>query len=212
MTGEKFTALLHNDSHADALDYFEGLRANGVRSVLNDGRDVQGREKKGGRIPLFMTLGRISDQEPRRFCAVLRDLTAWKRDEAELTEARRAAEMASAKKSDFLTKISHEIRTPMNAIIGFAEVMIEERLGAIGNAKVQRISRRYPHLGQHVVSLVNDCSIWQRSKRGAWKCGLRRPISTASFPAVSASSSPRPCPSRAGTHPAGAASAARGGG
>ncbi|MCZ8186860.1 MAG: PAS domain-containing protein [Beijerinckiaceae bacterium] len=156
VAGESFTVLLHNDSHADALDYFEGLRSNGVRSVLNDGRDVQGREKKGGRIPLFMTLGRISENEPRRFCAVLRDLTAWKRAEAELTEARRAAELASAKKSDFLTKISHEIRTPMNAIIGFAEVMLEERLGAIGNPKYKEYLGDIRTSGQHVVSLVND--------------------------------------------------------
>ncbi|MCZ8258690.1 MAG: PAS domain S-box protein [Beijerinckiaceae bacterium] len=156
VAGESFTVLLHNDSHADALDYFEGLRSNGVRSVLNDGRDVQGREKKGGRIPLFMTLGRISEDEPRRFCAVLRDLTAWKRAEAELTESRRAAELASAKKSDFLTKISHEIRTPMNAIIGFAEVMMEERLGAIGNPKYKEYLGDIRTSGQHVVSLVND--------------------------------------------------------
>ncbi|WP_284178218.1 PAS domain-containing protein [Rhabdaerophilum sp. SD176] len=156
VAGESFTVLLHNDSHADALDYFEGLRSNTVRSVLNDGRDVQGREKKGGRIPLFMTLGRISENEPRRFCAVLRDLTAWKRAEAELTEARRAAELASAKKSDFLTKISHEIRTPMNAIIGFAEVMLEERLGAIGNPKYKEYLGDIRTSGQHVVSLVND--------------------------------------------------------
>ncbi len=156
VSGESFSVLLHNDSHADALDYFEGLRSNGVRSVLNDGRDVQGREKKGGRIPLFMTLGRISDEEPRRFCAVLRDLTAWKRAEAELTEARRAAELASAKKSDFLTKISHEIRTPMNAIIGFAEVMMEERLGPVGNAKYKEYLGDIRTSGQHVVSLVND--------------------------------------------------------
>jgi len=156
VAGESFSVLLHNDSHADALDYFEGLRSNGVRSVLNDGRDVQGREKKGGRIPLFMTLGRISDEEPRRFCAVLRDLTAWKRAEAELTEARRAAELASAKKSDFLTKISHEIRTPMNAIIGFAEVMMEERLGPVGNAKYKEYLGDIRTSGQHVVSLVND--------------------------------------------------------
>ncbi|MCZ8182495.1 MAG: PAS domain-containing protein [Beijerinckiaceae bacterium] len=156
VAGESFTVLLHNDSHADALDYFEGLRSNTVRSVLNDGRDVQGREKKGGRIPLFMTLGRISENEPRRFCAVLRDLTAWKRAESELTEARRAAELASAKKSDFLTKISHEIRTPMNAIIGFAEVMLEERLGAIGNPKYKEYLGDIRTSGQHVVSLVND--------------------------------------------------------
>ncbi|KAF0228256.1 MAG: hypothetical protein FD175_2037 [Beijerinckiaceae bacterium] len=156
VSGESFTTLLLNESHAEALDYFEGLSANGVRSVMNDGRDVFGREKKGGRIPLFMTFGRISDDEPRRYCAVLRDLTSWKRAEAELTDARRAAELASAKKSDFLAKISHEIRTPMNAIIGFAEVMMEERLGPVGNPKYKEYLGDIRTSGKHVVSLVND--------------------------------------------------------
>jgi signal transduction histidine kinase len=34
-----------------------------------------------------------------------------------------------------LAKISHEIRTPLNSIIGFSEVMIEERFGAVGNER-----------------------------------------------------------------------------
>jgi PAS domain S-box-containing protein len=157
MVGENFTQLLHRDSHADALDYLEGMRsASGMRSIFNDGREISGREKKGGRIPLFMTLGRISDEEPKRFCAVLRDMTAWKRAEAGLTEARQAAEMANAKKSDFLAKISHEIRTPMNAIIGFADLMQEERLGPLGNAKYKEYLGDIRTSGQHVVSLVND--------------------------------------------------------
>ena len=154
--GEPLISLMHRDSHAEALDYLDGLKRNGVRSVLNDGRDVFGREKKGGRIPLFMTLGRISEEDPPRYCAVLRDLTAWKRAEADLTEARRAAEAASAKKSDFLAKISHEIRTPMNAIIGFSEVMQEERLGPLGNPKYREYLGDIQTSGRHVVSLVND--------------------------------------------------------
>ncbi|CAN1499974.1 PAS domain [Rhabdaerophilaceae bacterium] len=156
VVGENITELLHRDSHAEALDYLEGLGSTGVRSVLNDGREISGREKKGGRIPLFMTLGRISEEEPKRFCAVLRDMTAWKRAEAGLTEARQVAEMANAKKSDFLAKISHEIRTPMNAIIGFADLMQEERLGALGNPKYKEYLGDIRTSGQHVVSLVND--------------------------------------------------------
>jgi len=38
------------------------------------------------------------------------------------------ASLASQAKSQFLTNMSHEIRTPMNAIIGFSEVLAEERL------------------------------------------------------------------------------------
>lgn len=156
IVGEHFTRLLANESHAIAMDYLDGLKLGGVRSVLNDGREVQGCEKNGGKMPLFMTLGRISEDDPPRFCAVLRDITAWKRAETDLTEARRVAELASAKKSDFLAKISHEIRTPMNAIIGFSEVMQEERLGPLGTAKYKEYLTDIRTSGQHVVSLVND--------------------------------------------------------
>ena len=79
VAGQRFSVLLAGESHASAIDYLDGLKSGGVASVLNDGREVVGREKKGGRIPLFMTLGRISERDSGRFCAVLRDLTAWKK-------------------------------------------------------------------------------------------------------------------------------------
>ncbi|MFO1147610.1 MAG: PAS domain S-box protein [Alsobacter sp.] len=154
--GEPFITLFAPDSHATALDYLDGLRANGVASVLNDGREVVGRVRQGGRIPLFMTLGAIGEAPDRKFCAVLRDITSWKKAEIDLTEAKRAAEEASAQKSDFLAKISHEIRTPLSAIIGFAEVMIEERFGPIGNERYLEYLRDIHASGGHVISLVND--------------------------------------------------------
>ncbi len=156
IAGERFTTLLASESHATAMDYLEGLKTGGVAAVLNDGRDVTGREKKGGRIPLFMTLGRISDRGTGKFCAVLRDQTAWKKAESELTESRRIAERASTMKSDFLAKISHEIRTPMNAIIGFAEVMQTEQFGPIGNDRYREYLGDIHRSGEHVISLVND--------------------------------------------------------
>lgn len=154
LTGERLTLLLAPESHAAALDYIDGLKTGGVASVLNDGREIVGRERKGGRIPMFMTIGRIS--ETGKFAAVLRDLTAWKRAESELTEAKRAAERSSALKSDFLAKVSHEIRTPMNAIIGFAEVMRDERLGPIGTERYKDYLKDIHTSGEHVISLVND--------------------------------------------------------
>jgi PAS domain S-box-containing protein len=156
VTGELFTLLFAGESHAPALDYLEGLKGGGVASVLNDGREVQGRVRQGGKIALFMTMGQIAHGSEPRFCAVLRDLTAWKKTEGELVEARKAAETASAQKSDVLAKISHEIRTPLNAIIGFAEVMAEERFGPIANERYKEYLRDIHQSGGYVISLVND--------------------------------------------------------
>lgn len=156
VTGELFTLLFAPESHGPALDYLEGLKGGGVASVMNDGREIAGRVRQGGRIPLFMTMGQIADGVERRFCAVLRDITAWKKTEGELVEARKAAEKASAQKSDVLAKISHEIRTPLNAIIGFAEVMAEERFGPIANERYKEYLRDIHQSGGYVISLVND--------------------------------------------------------
>lgn len=156
VVGSAITVLLAPESHMMALDYLEGLRSPGVASLLNDGREVLGRERQGGTIPLFMTMGHASDGPNRKFCAVLRDMTAFKKAEGELVGAKRAAEEASAQKSDLLAKISHEIRTPLNAILGFAEVMLEERFGSIGNDRYKEYLRDVHASGSHVISLVND--------------------------------------------------------
>ncbi|MGH8430279.1 MAG: sensor histidine kinase, partial [Solimonas sp.] len=88
--------------------------------------------------------------------AVLRDITQWKRTEAELREAKDAAEQASRQKSEFLAKISHELRTPLNAILGFSEVMRMERFGEIQNDKYRGYVNDIHSSGAHLLSLIND--------------------------------------------------------
>jgi len=155
LEGKTFTRLFAPESHRAAIDYLEGLASNGVASVLNDGREVIGQVREGGLIPLFMTVGRVAD-DSQKFCAVFRDITQWKRAEEELLESKRKAEQSSSAKSDFLAKISHEIRTPLNAIIGFADVMREERLGPIGNERYREYLKDIQTSGAHLISLIND--------------------------------------------------------
>jgi signal transduction histidine kinase/CheY-like chemotaxis protein len=45
-----------------------------------------------------------------------------------LRGARRAAELASLAKSQFVAAISHEIRTPMNGVVGMTELLLETKL------------------------------------------------------------------------------------
>jgi PAS domain S-box-containing protein len=156
MAGRPLVEILAPESRRSAQDYLDGLARNGVASVLNDGREVIGQVQPEGLTPLFMTIGRISSDPASKFCAVLRDITQWKKSEEELTAARRRAEEASVHKSEFLAKISHEIRTPLNAIIGFSEVMLDERFGAIGNDRYRDYLRDIHVSGSHIMSLIND--------------------------------------------------------
>ncbi|WP_337183606.1 ATP-binding protein [Shinella sp.] len=152
--GRPFAMLFAHESQKAVLDYLAGLSGHGVASVLNDGREVIGREAGGGFIPLFMTMGRLSSSAG--YCAVIRDITQWKRTEEELRNAKRAAETANAHKSDFLARVSHEIRTPLNAIIGFSDMMATERFGPIGHSRYIEYANDIGRSGRHVLDIVND--------------------------------------------------------
>ncbi|MBN9218047.1 MAG: PAS domain S-box protein [Mesorhizobium sp.] len=154
VAGKPFASLFAIESQRAARDYLSGLSEPGVASVLNDGREVIGREAQGRFIPLFMTIGRLPNDSG--FCAVVRDITQWKRAEEDLTQARAVAERASSQKTDFLARISHEIRTPLNAIIGFSELMVDEKFGPVANDRYRDYLRDINRSGNHVLDLVND--------------------------------------------------------
>jgi PAS domain S-box-containing protein len=146
--------LFAPESRRAVTDYLERIARGAAAGILESGREGIGRVKQGGLVPLYLTIGRIEDGE--KLCAVLRDVTAWKRTEEELINARQQAERASTAKSEFLAKISHEIRTPLNAIIGFSEVMMDERFGPVGNDRYRQYLKDIHSSGGHLISLLND--------------------------------------------------------
>jgi signal transduction histidine kinase len=107
-----------------------------------------------GNRSLEAAIGRLAVAETRLFMRLRAPVSGGASDELEA--ARRAAEAANAAKSAFLARISHEIRTPLNAIIGFAEIMIEERFGSIGQERYKDYLKDMRTSGVHVLSLVND--------------------------------------------------------
>jgi PAS domain S-box-containing protein len=157
--------LFAPESQHAVFDYLAGIKSSGVASLLDHGRETLGRESKGGLIPLSMTMGRTRADGPN-FFAVFRDLSQARKSESELREARRLAERAANAKADVLARISHEVRTPLNAIIGFAEVMIGERFGALGNERYVEYMKDIRASGERVLSIINDLLDLSRIETG----------------------------------------------
>jgi signal transduction histidine kinase len=63
---------------------------------------------------------------------------------------------AATGRVDFLAKVSHEVRTPLNSIIGFTELMLQERFGAIANQRYKGYIEDIHQSGLYALSLLND--------------------------------------------------------
>jgi PAS domain S-box-containing protein len=157
--------LFAPESQRVVIDYLESIKSSDVSSLLDHGRDALGRVCNGGIIPLSITMGRTRADGPN-FFAVFRDLSQSMKSESELVQARRLTDGAANAKADMLARISHEARMPLNAIIGFAEVMIGERFGALGNERYAEYMKDIRASGERVISIINDLLDLSRIETG----------------------------------------------
>ncbi len=136
------------------------LSQNIQSGLARDGRwdgPIRFVHKKGTRgICDAVVLPLYNDQGERiAALGVSHDVTAQKQYEAELHEAKEAAESANRAKSSFLASMSHELRTPLNAIIGYSE-MIEDVALDKEYVDIARDLHRITSAGQHLLTLIND--------------------------------------------------------
>ncbi|MFI5014508.1 MAG: ATP-binding protein [Hyphomicrobiales bacterium] len=157
IAGEALAVLVAPECHHSLGAALDNARAPIQRAAVPLAQEITGRERQGRRIPLSMKLfAGSASHASRRLHAVFRDLTAAKNSEAGLVEARVTAERTTAQKSEFLAKISHEIRTPLNSIVGFADIIAEERFGPLENERYKEYVKDIRASGTHIISLVND--------------------------------------------------------
>ncbi|MEM9848775.1 MAG: ATP-binding protein [Bacteroidota bacterium] len=80
----------------------------------------------------------------------------------ELEITKQEALEASAAKQDFLSRMSHEIRTPMNAVIGFSNILLDEK------PRLDQLPYLH-HLksaGQYMMNLVNNLLDYSKLEAG----------------------------------------------
>lgn len=141
--------------NGDATDPVATAEIETARQTARPARvEILNRRKDGGALWIETSLTPVFDKDGRHqmTIAVERDISEAKEREAELAQARVAAEEAAQAKSRFLATMSHEIRTPMNGVIGTAQLLAETRL--------DEDQRHYVDLivdsGQALLTIIND--------------------------------------------------------
>lgn len=99
----------------------------------------------------------------------------------DLRAAKESAEFASEAKSRFLANMSHELRTPLNAIVGFSDMIAQEALGPIGQARYKEYARDIHSSGTHMTDLINDILTMAKLEAGhfeieTWPFDLRHHV------------------------------------
>ena len=141
-------------------DVEAGKPANELKAAIERGRfeDEGWRVRKDGSkfwanvvvTPLYDESGRL-----RGFGKVTRDITDQKRTQELLLRAKEEAERASKFKDQFLSTMSHELRTPLNAVLGFSDLLADERYGALNDRQQRYVSHIHTG-GKHLLKLISD--------------------------------------------------------
>ena len=148
-------SLLYSVVHSGDRASYDASVATSARAMVPwewEGRVLVGQEDpdikwlKGTARPQRQSDGSIL------WHGLLVDITARKRVEEELVEAKEEAERMNALKGAFLANMSHEIRTPLTTIIGYAELLQEEVTGGL----VEEFADSIYHGGQRLQRTLNS--------------------------------------------------------
>jgi PAS domain S-box-containing protein len=113
------------------------------------------------------------EHQVKGFIIVAANVSSYKTIEAELKDAKIAADVANETKSAFLANMSHEIRTPLGAVIGFSELLVDGNLSVSEKRNTIEVIKRN---GRLLSTIIND--ILDLSKVEAGKMEIERiPVS-----------------------------------
>ena len=110
--------------------------------------DVLGNEHE---VLIQYSLFELNPNQPL-LLGVITDISANKKIEKTLKQAKELAEFANRAKSEFLANMSHEIRTPLNTVMGFSDLLASK----ITDKEHQSYLNLIKISGNNLLTLIND--------------------------------------------------------
>lgn len=170
LRGLTHTGLTHPEDRAHEVQRLHELAGSSTGLVQFEKRYC----RPTGAAPIWtlVSVSRLHDDD-RASCYLyqVHDLTEQKQAAehlaalAEERMRREASEIASAAKSEFLSRVSHEMRTPLNAVLGFAQ-LLELQQGKAASTNVGAYAKQIHAAGQHLLELVTDLLDLDQAAKG----------------------------------------------
>ena len=160
--------ITHPDDVQEDLDHMARLNAGEISGFHMYKRYLK---PDGAPVWISMTVASLrveAGDRPRHLC-LIEDITAQRAQEEELREAKRAADAASAAKSEFLAHMGHEIRTPLNGVLGLAQVLGREDL----TDKQRGVVTRIQEAGRSLLVIANDILDLSKIEAGQLRLEVR---------------------------------------
>jgi PAS domain S-box-containing protein len=168
--GQHFSRFYPTDDVASGKPAYELEIASAQGRFEEEGWRVR---KDGSRFWANVVITALRDPigRLRGFGKVTRDITERKRAQELLLRAKEEAERGSKFKDQFLSTMSHELRTPLNAVLGFSDLLADERYGPLNDRQQRYVSHIHTG-GKHLLKLISD--ILDLSKIEAGRMELTR--------------------------------------
>jgi len=119
-----------------------------------------------GTHAVSLSMTQLPSGGPIQFLALVQDQTTQYQIQKTLMKAHDDALQRDQQKLEYIARISHDMRTPLNAILGFSQIMQEERLGPIENDRYKEYLGDIQTGSRFLLSLVNDLLDYSKLEGG----------------------------------------------
>ncbi len=110
------------------------------------------------------------EESNRQTHLLMREIESHRKTDEALQEAKRVADHANQAKSRYISAISHELRTPLNSILGYAQLMGEDRTIPPHRKQAVSVIKRG---GEHLLSLIEGTLDIARIEAGKLTLSVR---------------------------------------